>query len=240
MLPISLQKMTYYLKFDMCFLTVCQIINMANFLTNEKKLYINVMAKKKEQVNKDTKKNVENPEVEEIIEDVEKADDSECADTPEESDQVEQLSREEQLEKECAEYKDKYIRLAAEFDNFRRRTLKEKADLIKSGGESIILGMLPVIDDLDRAANAISTAQDVDSVKEGIDLILNKFQSFLKQNGVQEIDADSQEFDIDKHEAITKIPAPSEDLKGKVVDLVQKGYIMHDKVIRYAKVVIGE
>jgi len=210
---------------------------MANFLTNEKKLYINVMAKKKEQVNKDTKKNVENPEVEEIIEDV---DDSECADTPEESEQVEQLSREEQLEKECAEYKDKYIRLAAEFDNFRRRTLKEKADLIKSGGESIILGMLPVIDDLDRAVNAISTAQDVDSVKEGIDLILNKFQSFLKQNGVQEIDADSQEFDIDKHEAITKIPAPSEELKGKVVDLVQKGYIMHDKVIRYAKVVIGE
>mgnify|MGYP003754902841 FL=1 len=135
---------------------------MANFLTNEKKLYINVMAKKKEQVNKDTKKNVENPEVEEIIEDV---DDSECADTPEESEQVEQLSREEQLEKECAEYKDKYIRLAAEFDNFRRRTLKEKADLIKSGGESIILGMLPVIDDLDRAVNAISTAQDVDSVK---------------------------------------------------------------------------
>ncbi len=198
------------------------------------------MAKKKEQVNKDTKKNVENPEVEEIIENVENADDSECDDTPEESDEVEQLSREEQLEKECAEYKDKYIRLAAEFDNFRRRTLKEKADLIKSGGESIILGMLPVIDDLDRAVDAISSAQDVDSVKEGIDLILNKFQSFLKQNGVQEIGADSQEFDIDKHEAITKIPAPSEELKGKVVDLVQKGYIMHDKVIRYAKVVIGE
>lgn len=151
-----------------------------------------------------------------------------------------ELSPEEQLQKECDEYKDKYMRLAAEFDNFRKRTLKEKADIIKSGGEHILSNMLPVIDDFDRAMDAANTAQDIDSLKEGLELITNKFKKFLTQNGVQEIDAKEKDFDTDLHEAITKIPAPHEDLKGKVVDVIEKGYMIHDKVIRFAKVVIGE
>ena len=200
------------------------------------------MAKKKNQTKKEHEKHVV-PEVEESVQNTECAEESEKTDEKDESKKSEestQLSREEQLENECAEYKDKYIRLAAEFDNFRRRTLKEKADLIKSGGESVLSNMLFVIDDFDRAVDAISTAQDISAMKEGIDLILNKFKSFLTQNGVQEIEAKEQDFDTDKHEAITKIPAPSEELKGKVVDVIQKGYMMHDKVIRFAKVVIGE
>src|SRR5690606_5232034 len=188
---------------------------------------------------KDEHKNV-GPEVEESIENSECIEETKETEESENAEESVQLSREEQLEQECAEYKDKYIRLAAEFDNFRRRTLKEKADLIKSGGESVLSNMLFVIDDFDRAVDAISTAQDISALKEGIDLILNKFKSFLTQNGVQEIEAKEQDFDTDKHEAITKIPAPSEELKGKVVDVIQKGYMMHDKVIRFAKVVIGE
>jgi len=197
------------------------------------------MAKKKNQTEKDEHKNV-GPEVEESIENSECIEETKETEESENAEESVQLSREEQLEQECAEYKDKYIRLAAEFDNFRRRTLKEKADLIKSGGESVLSNMLFVIDDFDRAVDAISTAQDISALKEGIDLILNKFKSFLTQNGVQEIEAKEQDFDTDKHEAITKIPAPSEELKGKVVDVIQKGYMMHDKVIRFAKVVIGE
>lgn len=197
------------------------------------------MAKKKNQTEKDEQKNV-GPEVEESVENSERIEETKETEESENAEESVQLSREEQLEQECAEYKDKYIRLAAEFDNFRRRTLKEKADLIKSGGESVLSNMLSVIDDFDRAVDAISTAQDISAMKEGIDLILNKFKSFLTQNGVQEIEAKEQDFDTDKHEAITKIPAPSEELKGKVVDVIQKGYMMHDKVIRFAKVVIGE
>ncbi|MFW5851688.1 MAG: nucleotide exchange factor GrpE [Bacteroidota bacterium] len=150
------------------------------------------------------------------------------------------LSPEEILAQERDDFKDKYIRLAAEFDNYRRRTLKEKSDLIKSGGESIFINLLPVIDDFDRAMEAVASAEDVNAVKDGITLISNKFKSFLQQNGVHEIDAKEQDFDTDKHEAITKIPAPSDDLKGKVVDVVEKGYEMHEKVIRFAKVVVGE
>ncbi|MDA3881994.1 MAG: nucleotide exchange factor GrpE [Bacteroidales bacterium] len=150
------------------------------------------------------------------------------------------LSPEEIFAQERDEFKDKYIRLAAEFDNYRRRTLKEKSDLIKSGGELIFVNMLPVIDDFDRAMEAAASAEDVNAVKEGIALISNKFKNFLNQNGVQEIDAKEQDFDTDKHEAITKIPAPSDDLKGKVVDVIEKGYEMHEKVIRFAKVVVGE
>ena len=129
----------------------------------------------------------------------------------------------------------------AEFDNYRKRTLKEKSDLIKTGGESVITNILPVVDDLDRALKALETAQDLAAVKEGMTLILTKFGQFLAQSGVKEVEASSgQAFDTDKHEAITNIPAPSEELKGKVVDVIQKGYYLHDKVIRFAKVVVGE
>lgn len=146
----------------------------------------------------------------------------------------------EKLQAEINELKDKHIRLQAEFDNFRKRTMKEKMELLKSAGENILVNILPVIDDFDRALQTISTTGQDDPVVDGVKLIHSKFQEFLKQNGVKEIDAKEKDFDTDLHEAITKIPAPSEELKGKNVDVIQKGYLLNDKVIRFAKVVIGE
>ncbi len=146
----------------------------------------------------------------------------------------------EKVENELAEFKDKHLRLQAEFDNFRRRTLKEKMELMKSGGEKVLENILPVVDDFDRALGAFSEVEDDNPLKEGVVLIYNKFQEFLRQNGVVEIDAKEKDFDTDHHEAITKIPAPTEELKGKVVDVVQKGYMLNEKVLRFAKVVIGE
>ncbi len=151
--------------------------------------------------------------------------------------------KEEQLEElglKLQEVQDKHLRLQAEFDNFRRRTLKEKADLIKTGGESVLINILPVIDDFERAIDSMKDLSDEDAGKQGTQLIYNKFQEFLKQNNVKEIEAQNEVFDVDLHEAITKIPAPSEELKGKVVDVIQKGYCLNEKVIRFAKVVIGE
>ena len=146
----------------------------------------------------------------------------------------------EELEEKLEQMQDKHLRLQAEFDNFRRRTIKEKADLIKSGGETVLVNILPVIDDFERALGSLKEVPDEDAGKQGTLLIYNKFQEFLKQNSIKEIEALEQDFDVDLHEAITKIPAPNDDLKGKVVDVVQKGYCLNDKVIRFAKVVIGE
>jgi molecular chaperone GrpE len=138
------------------------------------------------------------------------------------------------------EMQDKYLRLTAEYDNYRKRTLKEKMELTKSAGEDILNGLLPVMDDFERALQSIDDSDDLEAVKKGIHLIYSKFKDFMKQNGVKEIEAKEQEFDTDKHEAVSKIPAPSEELKGKVVDVVQKGYYLNDKILRYSKVVIGE
>ncbi len=146
----------------------------------------------------------------------------------------------EKLENEVAEIKDRHLRLQAEFDNFRKRTLKEKMELMKSGGESVLINILPVIDDFERALSAFGNMDEENPLKQGITLIYNKFQDFLKQNGIKEIEAKEKEFNTDLHEAITKIPAPTEELKGKVIDVVQKGYQLNDKVIRFAKVVVGE
>lgn len=146
----------------------------------------------------------------------------------------------EELNTKLTEFSDKHLRLQAEFDNFRKRTMKEKADLIKSGGESVLISILPVIDDFERALNLMKDVPDSDAGKTGTQLIYNKFTDFLKINNIKEIEAVNQPFDVDLHEAITKIPAPSEEMKGKVVDVVQKGYFLNDKVIRFAKVVIGE
>jgi molecular chaperone GrpE len=145
-----------------------------------------------------------------------------------------------ELGEKLAEITDKHLRLQAEFDNFRKRTMKEKADLIKSGGESVLVNILPVVDDFERALLSLKDVPDEDAGKKGTQLIYNKFSEFLKQNNIKEIDAINQDFNVDLHEAITKIPAPDEKLKGKVVDVVQKGYTLNDKVIRFAKVVIGE
>jgi len=135
---------------------------------------------------------------------------------------------------------EKYLRLVAEYDNYRKRTLREKMELSKSAGADILVNLLPVKDDFERALSHLNADSDLEAVKEGIDLIFTKFSEFLKQRGIKEIDAMEQPFDTDVHEAVTKIPAPTDDLKGKVVDVIEKGYTLQDKVIRFAKVVVGE
>lgn len=144
------------------------------------------------------------------------------------------------IEEQLKETQDKYLRLSAEFDNFRKRTLKEKMELIKSGGESVLSNILPIVDDFERAIASSERTEDVAALKEGMSLIKNKFNQFLEQNGVKEIEAKEKDFDTDLHEAVTKIPAPSEELKGKVVDVIEKGYYLHEKVLRFSKVVVGE
>lgn len=138
------------------------------------------------------------------------------------------------------ELKDKHLRLQAEFDNFRRRTIKEKADLIAQAGERVLCDLLPVIDNFDRALDSIATAESVEGVKEGIDLIYSQFQSFLTKQGVAEIEAKEKDFDADQQEAIARFPVEEEAKKGKVIDVTQKGYTLNGKVIRFAKVVVGE
>jgi molecular chaperone GrpE len=145
-----------------------------------------------------------------------------------------------QMEAALKEENDKYLRLSADFDNYRKRTLKEKIDLTKLAGEEIFLKILPVLDDLDRALKSVQDASDLDAVKKGIQLIYSKFTDYLSQQGVKEIEALHQNFDTDLHEAVSQIPPPDKKLKGKVVDVVEKGYYLNDKVIRYSKVIIGE
>ena len=143
------------------------------------------------------------------------------------------------LSEELAKMKDAYLRLMAEYDNYSKRTLKEKAELIKSGGEKVLLGLLPIADDFERALDNIENAKDIAAVKEGVDLIYCKFMSFLQQNGVKPIESTGKPFDADLSEAVATIPAQDEDQKGIVIDSVQKGYVLNDKVIRHAKVVVA-
>lgn len=153
----------------------------------------------------------------------------------------EKLAQElEKANEQIEEQKDKYLRLSAEFDNYRKRSMKEKAELILNGGEKSISSILPIVDDFERALKNMETATDVAAVKEGVELIYNKFMSVLGQNGVKVIETKEQPLDTDYHEAIAVIPAPNEALKGKILDCVQTGYILNDKVIRHAKVVVGE
>ncbi|HDZ41430.1 MAG TPA: nucleotide exchange factor GrpE [Bacteroidetes bacterium] len=146
----------------------------------------------------------------------------------------------ENLEAKLAELQDKYLRLSAEFDNYRKRTLRERIELTKSAGESILVKLLPVMDDFDRAMSLMENVSDCKAMKEGINLIYGKMKDFLKQNGVKEIEAMDKDFDTDLHEAVTKIPASEKKKKGKIVDVIQKGYYLNDKIIRYSKVVVGE
>ena len=150
------------------------------------------------------------------------------------------VKKEKSNELKIKELQDKYLRLSAEFDNYRKRTLREKIELTKLANEEILIKLLPVMDDFDRAIQSMNETTDCIAMKEGIDLIYGKFKEFIQSNGVKEIDALHKSFDIDYHEAISKIPAPDKKLKGKIVDVVEKGYSLNDKVIRYSKVVIGE
>ncbi len=140
----------------------------------------------------------------------------------------------------ATDWNNKYLRLSAEFDNYRKRTLKEKVELTKQANADLLKDMLSVIDDFERGMDNIAKSEDIESLKTGVELIYTKFIEFTRQNGIKEIEAREKDFDLDYHEAITKIPAPSEDLKGKVVDVVEKGYLLNEKVLRYSKVVVGE
>lgn len=146
----------------------------------------------------------------------------------------------EQLEAQLAEMKDKYLRQVAEFDNYRKRTLKEKTELILNGGEKVLTALLPVLDDLDRASENLQKSDDVEALRKGVELISQKLLGVLHNQGLKEIDTAGKDFNTDYHEAIAMVPAQSDDQKGKVVDCVQKGYMLNDKVIRHAKVAIGQ
>lgn len=157
------------------------------------------------------------------------------------------LTREEELEQELAkaqetieDQKDKFLRLSAEFDNYRKRTMKEKAELVLNGGEKCLGSILPIVDDFERAIKTMERATDVNAVKEGVELIYTKFINVLGQNGVKIIETKELPLNTDFHEAIAVIPAPAEELKGKILDCVQTGYTLNDKVLRHAKVVVGE
>lgn len=151
------------------------------------------------------------------------------------SEQPKELSPEEKL----AEMNDKYMRLYAEFDNFRKRTMKERAEYLKYAGEEMLKALLPTVDDFERAIKANENVTDLKAVNEGIQLIYSKLSNALKQKGIEAMDTKGKDFDAETMEAITNIPAPTPELKGKVVDEVEKGYMMNGKVIRYAKVVVG-
>jgi len=150
-----------------------------------------------------------------------------------------ELSPETLLKAELNDANDKYLRLYAEFDNYKRRTSKERIDFLQTAGKEVIVDLLPTLDDFDRALKAIDQTDNIESIKEGILLVSQKLKKTLQQKGLKDMDSISKPFDEEIHEAITKIPAPNEDLKGKVIDEVEKGYYLNDKVIRYAKVVVG-
>ena len=170
-----------------------------------------------------------------------------ASESAENAETAEELTPEQALQKELEETKaalekskKEYLFLLAEFDNFRKRTVREKSDLIKNGAEKAMENLLPVIDDFERALQAISTATDVEGVKEGVDLIYNKFIKYLESNGVKAIESTGEDFNTEFHEAVTTFPAPDESQKGKVIDTVQKGYMINDKVLRHSKVVVGQ
>lgn len=146
----------------------------------------------------------------------------------------------EKLEAELAEQKDKFLRMMAEFENYKRRTAKERIEVIQTAGKDIVVSLLDVLDDIDRAEKQLETATDFTTQKEGIQLIFNKVRTNLQSKGLKAMESVQTEFDVEKHEAITEIPAPSEELIGKVIDEVQKGYFLNDKIVRFAKVVVGK
>jgi molecular chaperone GrpE len=146
----------------------------------------------------------------------------------------------ERIEAELQEQKDKYLRLMAEFDNFRRRTAKERLELIQTAGKDVIVSLLDVLDDCDRAEKQIQGTEDIKQVREGVLLVFNKMRASLQSKGVKEMKSVHEPFDVERHEAITEVPAPDDNLKGKVIDEVQKGYYLNDKIIRFAKVVVGK
>lgn len=160
--------------------------------------------------------------------------------TEEQSAQPETENITEKLQAEIAEQKDKYIRLFAEFDNYKRRSAKERIELMQTAGKEVITSMLDVLDDCDRAEKQIQNSNDIEQIRQGVGLVFNKLRTTLQAKGLKVMDTINTEFDVEKHEAITEIPAPTPELSGKVIDEVQKGYYLNDKIIRFAKVVVGK
>lgn len=158
----------------------------------------------------------------------------------EEQEAQEETTAEPSAEEKIKDLNDKYLRLYSEFDNFRRRTAKERLELLKNASEDIMHELIPILDDFERAAKAMSESDDIKSIREGLDLVHHKFKSTLENKGLKRFEAVGKSFDPDFHEAVTKIPAPKKKLKGKVVDVIEEGYMINDKVLRYAKVVVGE
>lgn len=189
---------------------------------------------------KKNKHTEENSEKKEVLQDVENLNEPQEVQESTEQEAEKIVDEFEIMSQKCAELNEKNLRLMAEFDNYRKRTLKERSELYKTAGESVLVNMLPLVDDFERAIKATETAEDVKAVKEGVELIYNKFIAFLLQNGVKAIPTENELFNTDIHEAITTFPAPSEELKGKIIECVSKGYTLNEKVIRFSKVVVGE
>jgi len=190
----------------------------------------------KKSVNENADNMAQNEEMDEALANVLNADDSRSGGELNEGNDEEI----EKLQSEIQEQKDKYLRLMAEFDNFKRRTAKEKEELRLTGGKDIVQSLLVVLDDVDRASKQLDATTDVNLLKEGISLIFNKLRAIMQQKGLRAMDAVNQEFNPDLHEAITEIAAPTEEMKGKVIDMVEPGYYLNDRLIRHAKVVVGK
>ncbi len=203
-----------------------------------------MFSKKKKHNNQDTNMQNQDPAAQanaedQLIDDT-KETSTDAPELNEEATETEpEISAEEKLQQENTALNDKYLRLFAEFDNYKRRTQKERVELLQTAGKDVIISLLPVLDDFDRANKAMEGASDIASISEGVNLIHTKLKNTLAQKGLKEIESINTVFDTDNHEAITKIPAPTEELKGKVVDELEKGYTLNDKVIRFAKVVVG-
>lgn len=195
----------------------------------------NDMLKKKKKENTDTPENMNTADQENIQEEGQEQTQTETT----EQAAAEIVSAEDKLKEELTQANDKYLRLYAEFDNFRRRTIKERAEARETEGKELLVSLLPVLDDFERAQRSMEKAVDVAPVKEGVTLIQNKLKNILAQKGLKEMESIGAAFDADLHEAITNIPAPTDDLKGKVVDEMEKGYYLKDRVIRFAKVIVG-
>jgi len=199
--------------------------------------------KTEEQEMKDAEQNAQQMENCDVSSEIEDTDDAVQDVSESEEAASNQPSQEEtfaSLQQQIDEWKDKYLRQAAEFDNYRKRVVKEKSELILNGGQKVMQSILPIIDDFERAEAGMEKMEDVKAVKEGVQLIIDKFVKLLGQEGLKPIDAVGQPFDVDYHEAIAMVPAQSDDQKGKVIDCVQKGYMLNEKVIRHAKVAVAQ
>ena len=203
-----------------------------------------MFSKKKKQNNQDTTMQNQDPAAEhnaedQLIDNTKEANTETAENNDELTEATPELSAEEKLQQENAALNDKYLRLFAEFDNYKRRTQKERVELLQTAGKDVILSLLSVLDDFDRANKAMENATDINSIREGINLVHTKLKNTLAQKGLKEMESLHTAFDTDNHEAITKIPAPTDVLKGKVVVELEIGYTLNDTVIRFAKVVVG-